>query len=234
MRRHATGHALASAPRPDRSVTLLVSMVPELWSRPTLDSRFTLRQMLVSFRKASRLRYRQCSLRQGDVPGRSAMSRPASRGTIRRPAIEPLHSSTGVAHMPNDKDSKPGHAQNGEGGILTNVILLALPLLCLQRALLPKIKSGLERDKDDYTKAIANFASFELHALMMILDRPGTLRSRFDDKLESELKAELTQILEKLAAGVVAFVEIQEIILPRLINMLNEIKNGKRAKTGQG
>ena len=131
-------------------------------------------------------------------------------------------------------NDKPSHPQNGEGGILTNFIRLALPLLCFQRAILPKIRTNLQSDKDDYIKALGNLVSFELHAVMMALDPAGKLRARFDDKLESELKNELTQILDKLATGLVSFVQMQEEILPRLINILNEIKNGKRANTGQG
>lgn len=133
--------------------------------------------------------------------------------------------------MPKDKDNHSGHAQNGKG-MLTNLILLTLPLLAFQRDILPKIRTGLERDKEDYIKATEKFVSFQLHAVMMTLDPAQKLRSHFDDTLERELKAELTTILEKLAAGLIALVEIQEIILPRVIEILQKIRTGKHTAPG--
>lgn len=130
--------------------------------------------------------------------------------------------------MPNDKS---GYLARAQGRILTNLILSMLPLLSFQRNTLPIIRTSLQRDKDDYIKAIGNFVSLELHALMMILDPAHKLRGRLYDNLERDLTAELTQILEKCAASLVSFVEIQEMILSRLIDTLQETKNGKYDNT---
>lgn len=129
--------------------------------------------------------------------------------------------------MPNDKDTRPGPAQNSEGGLLKQLILLTLPLLSFQRDILPTIRTSLETHKDEHIRAIGNFLSFELHALMMILDPGRKLRGRFDEDLETQLKDELTKILEKLANGLITVVQIQEQILPQLIETLKQTKNGK-------
>ena len=134
------------------------------------------------------------------------------------------------ANNADDADSKAGYTQIGEGGISRHLISLTLPLLTLHWTLLPTIKSSFERDKDAYIKAIGNFVSFQMHALGMTLDPARKLRSRFDDDLENKLQAELTHMLELWAARVVTLVEIQEVILPRLIKRLNDIKAGKRAE----
>jgi hypothetical protein len=63
----------------------------------------------------------------------------------------------------------------------------------------------------------------------MILDPARRLRGRLDDNLESQLQAELTQILQKLADGLITVVDIQEKILPQLIETLKGIKNGKHS-----
>ena len=133
--------------------------------------------------------------------------------------------------MPNDNNAHPGPAQNSEGGLLRNLILLALPLLSFQRDILPTIRRSFETHKDEHIRAIGNLLSFELHALLMILDPARKLRGRLDDNLETQLKAELTQILEKLADGLVTVVQIQEQILPHLIETLKGIKNGKHTST---
>jgi hypothetical protein len=133
--------------------------------------------------------------------------------------------------MPNDNDARLGPAQNSEGGLLRNLILLALPLLSFQRDILPTIRTSFQTHKDEHIRAIGNLLSFELHALMMILDPARKLRGRLDDNLETQLKAELTQILDKLADGLVTVVQIQEQILPHLIETLKGIKNGKHTST---
>jgi hypothetical protein len=138
-----------------------------------------------------------------------------------------------VAQMPKDKDTHPRPPQNSEGGLLRHLILLTLPLLSFQRDILQTVRTSLETHKDEHIRAIGNLLSFELHALMMILDPARKLRGRSDDKLERQLKDELTQILEKLADGLVTVVEIQEKILPHLIDTLKGIKNGKHTNTRQ-
>jgi hypothetical protein len=135
--------------------------------------------------------------------------------------------------MPNDKDTRSGPAQHREGGLLRNLILLALPLLSFQRDILHTIKTSLETHKDEHIKALANLLAFELHALMMILDPARKLRGRADEGLERELKHELTEIVKKVTHGVIDVVEIQEKIIPHLIEILKEIKNGKQTNTRQ-
>jgi hypothetical protein len=140
--------------------------------------------------------------------------------------------------MPNDKDTPrgpaPGPAPNSEGGLLMNLILLTLPLLSFQRDILPTIRTSLETHKDEHIRAIGNFLSFELHALMMTLDPARKLRGRFADDLEKELTTKLTQILEKGAGGLLTVVEIQEKILPPLIETLKNVKDRKPGNTRKG
>jgi hypothetical protein len=133
--------------------------------------------------------------------------------------------------MPTDKDSHRGPAPNGEGSLLRNLILLTLPLLSFQRDILPTIRTSLQTYKDEHIRAMGNFLSFELHALMMTLDPAQKLRGRLDENLESELKTRLTQLLEKAAGGLITVVEIHEKILPPLIETLKEIKNRKPTAT---
>lgn len=127
--------------------------------------------------------------------------------------------------MPNNADSKTRHAQDREGGISKQLISLTLPLLSLQWALLPIVRSSFERDKDRYIKAIGNFVSLQTHALEMTLDPRGKLRSRFDDGLEDKLQDEIAQMLDLWVARVITLIEIQEVFLPRMIKRLNDIRN---------
>jgi len=131
--------------------------------------------------------------------------------------------------MPTYKDTRSGPGQNNEGGLLRHLILLSLPVLSFQRDILATVRTSLERHKEEHIRAVGNLLSFELHALLMILDPARRLRGRLDDNLESQLQAELTQILQKLADGLITVVDIQERILPQLIETLKGIKNGKHS-----
>jgi hypothetical protein len=88
--------------------------------------------------------------------------------------------------------------------------------------MLPIFRTSLQRDKDDYIKAIDNFVSLELHALMMILDPARKLRTGLYDNLEKDLAAGFTKILETSAASQVTLVEVQETILSHLIDILKD------------
>jgi len=138
--------------------------------------------------------------------------------------------------MPNDKDNNSGHVQNGAERMLTNFILLTLPWLALQLETLAIIKKGIEKDKEDkndsiYIKPIQHLVERELHAVMMILDPQRKLRNLFDADLEKKLVDEFIEIFEKLPSGLVNFIEVQEIILNRTVDILKKIKNGKNTKS---
>jgi hypothetical protein len=155
--------------------------------------------------------------------------------------------------MPNDKDSRQGRSQDGKARILKNLIssagpllssqrnrmsrnliLSILPFLSFQRNMLPIFRTSLQRDKDDYIKAIDNFVSLELHALMMIFDPARKLRRGLYDNLEKDLAAGFTKILETSAASQVTLVEVQETILSHLIDILkNQTKSEKHSNSSE-
>ena len=92
-------------------------------------------------------------------------------------------------------------------------------------------KEDENRPKDrDYIliKPIEHLVEREVHALMMILDRSQQLRSRFGTDFEKKLVDEFTKVIDKLAAGSVHFIEIQEIILKRIIEGLQKLKNADK------
>jgi hypothetical protein len=134
-----------------------------------------------------------------------------------------------VTQMPSQKDTRSGPATTNEGGLLSNLILLTLPLLSFHRDVLATVKASLETHKDDHIKAMGNLISFELHALLMAFDPARKFRDCLDGDLERKFKDELTKILEKLAAGLIGVVEVQVKILPTLIEALKATKNGGRA-----
>jgi hypothetical protein len=132
-----------------------------------------------------------------------------------------------ASQMQSKKDSTPSQPQNGEGGILKGLILLALPVLSFQQHVLQTVRTSLNDKKGDHVQAISNLLSLELHGLMMLLDPTRKLRGRFDESLEKELNEGLTKILESVSSGLVTMVEVQENILPHLIDALKEEKNRK-------
>jgi hypothetical protein len=123
-------------------------------------------------------------------------------------------------------DGKQEAPQVGKTGILNSIILLSLPVLRFQQAILPNVRSGLEKDKDKIIEAVEHFITFELHALLMLLDPSRKLRSRFDD---SELRIKLQPILDNVAAGVISLVKAQEEITSETINFLKGLQEPDKA-----
>lgn len=126
--------------------------------------------------------------------------------------------------MSDGKSERP--PQRGDTGLLKGIILLSLPVLRFQQALLPNIRSGLEKDKDEIVRSVEHFIAFELHALMMLLDPTGKVRSRLD---ESELTDRLKPVLDNLAAGTISFVRAQEDITQAMIKLLDGLRGGEPA-----
>jgi hypothetical protein len=79
-------------------------------------------------------------------------------------------------------------------------------------------------------KPIEHLVEREVHALMMILDPLHTLRNRFGADFEQNIVDELTKIIDKFAAGSVNLIEVQQIILNRVIETVKKLKNEGRSK----
>jgi hypothetical protein len=126
--------------------------------------------------------------------------------------------------MSDGKSERP--PQRGGTGLLKGIILLSLPVLRFQQALLPNIRLGLEKDKDEIVRSVEHFIAFELHALMMLLDPTGKVRSRLD---ESEVTDRLKPVLDNLAAGTISFVRAQEDITQAMIKLLDGLRGGEPA-----
>lgn len=126
--------------------------------------------------------------------------------------------------MSNDK-SQQRASHNGDIGLVKGLVLLAIPVLRFQQAIIPNIRSGLEAEKDNIVGAVEHFLAFELHALMMILDPTGTWRSRLD---EDKLSGTLKPVLDDLASGAISLVKAQEQVVSLLIGLLDGIRGGEK------
>ena len=158
----------------------------------------------------------------------------------------------GLIHdLPKDKDGTSGYAQNGAqrarapqnggGGILQKIILLTIPVLNLQLNVLGAIKKNIEGHKADgpgtddsgnegsIIEHLHRFAAVELHALAMMADPLGKLRSRIDLEHLEKLQAEIKVISNKVASGSVNLIEAQETVIRNVIDVMKKIKNGKPA-----
>src|SRR5215211_660682 len=113
---------------------------------------------------------------------------PAPVGERHRPQGAPRnnHLEERRSLMPKDRDNSSGHAQDGESSMLKNFILLALPLLSLQRDMLAIVKKGIQ--DTSHVKPVQNLTLRELQALMMILDPKRKLRDRFGADFEKKLE----------------------------------------------
>jgi len=129
--------------------------------------------------------------------------------------------------MPNDKDSHD-RAQNGEGRVLTNFILLSLPWVSFQREMLAIMKKGIE--DASHVRPIENLTSRELQALMMILDPSGKWRSLLDRDLEKKIEETYTNTFPKLVSGSLQFIEAQETLLASLSDLMDKLRKDNKPK----
>jgi hypothetical protein len=130
--------------------------------------------------------------------------------------------------MAKHANTNSGHAENGEGGLLRGVILLALPLLRFHGEMLAVAKKGI---KDaSHVKPVENLALRELQALMMILDRSRTLRDRIGIDFEKKAAEVYNEVVPKVISGSIDFIDAQEKILEQVMGVLTELKNNKKPK----
>jgi hypothetical protein len=157
-----------------------------------------------------------------------------------------------INDLPKDKEGPSGHAQNsaqaqagaraqdGGGGVLQKIILLTMPVLSLHLNILGSIKNNitkghkaaaLGRDDSGNEGSIIDhlhrFAAVELHAIAMIFDKPGKLRSTIDVQHQEKLQTEIKEISNKVATGSVSLIEAQEKVIQNLMDVMTKIKNGK-------
>jgi hypothetical protein len=130
--------------------------------------------------------------------------------------------------MAHDKSSDPTKIAGEQ--LLKNSILLALPWLSLQRDMLAIGRRGIQ----DYShiRPLQNFTLREMQALMMVLDPSGTWRNSFSG-LETRLQKAPTESISKLMSGLSDLMESQETMLNSMIEGLNSLKNGSKAKRGE-
>jgi hypothetical protein len=133
------------------------------------------------------------------------------------------------AQMPTSKDHDPDPAPGNKESLLKSFTLLALPWLSFQRDMLAIMKKGIE--DTSHVRPVQKLTLLELHALMMILDPSRTWRSPFDGDLEKRLEDTYKETFPKIVSGSILFIEAQEIILKRLSDALNTLKEGNRTKS---
>ncbi|HEX3341887.1 MAG TPA: hypothetical protein VHT68_22240 [Pseudolabrys sp.] len=131
--------------------------------------------------------------------------------------------------MPNDKDSSSDHAHSVRDSMLRSFSLLALPWLSFQRDMLAIVKKGIE--DTSHARPVQKLTLLELHALMMILDPSRTLRGPFDADLEKRVEEMHKETFPKLVSGSLQFIEVQDILLKRMSDALNKLKDGHKTKS---
>jgi hypothetical protein len=129
--------------------------------------------------------------------------------------------------MPDRTD--PDHSQFSEDA-LSNFILLALPMLSLQREMLKIVKNGIEDAST--VRPTERFAVSELQALMMVVDKSRTLRNLIDEDFEKSVENACKEIFPKLTSASVQVIEAQEKVLGGIFDALNKLRTDKKAKHG--
>lgn len=123
-------------------------------------------------------------------------------------------------------DGKPDQPKTLEGPMRT-VILLALPLLSLQRDILEVAKKRVQDASG--TRPAERFVLSELHALMMILDPSRTFRNRFGQDFEKKVEDAYNEIFPKLASTSLEFIGALDSTLNHVIDALNTLRKSDKA-----
>lgn len=131
--------------------------------------------------------------------------------------------------MANDKDSSSDQAQSLKDGMLRSFSLLALPWLSFQRDMLAIMKKGIE--DTSHARPVQKLTLLELHALMMVMDPSRTWRGPFDADLEKRVEETYKETFPKLVSGSLQFIEVQDILLKRMSDALNKLKDGNKTKS---
>ena len=131
--------------------------------------------------------------------------------------------------MPNDKESSSDHAQSVKDSMLRSFSLLALPWVSFQREMLAIMKKGIE--DTSHARPVQKLTLLELHALMMVMDPSRTWRGPFDADLEKKVEETYKETVPKLVSGSIQFIEVQDILLKRMSDALNTLKDGNKTKS---
>ncbi|HET7805278.1 MAG TPA: hypothetical protein VFL53_13625 [Pseudolabrys sp.] len=125
--------------------------------------------------------------------------------------------------MPDRTD--PDRSQFSEDA-LRNFILLALPLLSLQREMLKIMKNGIENASS--VRPTERFTLSELQALMMIVDQSRTLRNLIDEDFEKSVEDACKEVFPRLASASVQFIEAQDIVLAGIFDALKKLRTERK------
>src|SRR5262249_25168130 len=123
------------------------------------------------------------------------------------------------------QDSSPDQPQICKS-VLRNFVLLALPVLSLQRDLLAIAKESISNASN--VKPTENFVLRELQALMMIFDRSHEWRNHFDRDFEKKLEDAFKEIFPKVASASVHVIEAQELVLTRVFDVMDKFRKDEK------
>lgn len=138
--------------------------------------------------------------------------------------------------MSSNQDRTQGRAHNRDGGLVRTAILLALPLLSLQRDLLQLIKASLEKPinppptgdgvaaNESIVEALQKYAARQLQAVMMLVDPAHTWRNGLGEDFYKKLESDISYVSQRVASGAITLIEAQSKILERVVETLRETK----------
>jgi len=130
--------------------------------------------------------------------------------------------------MSKDPKSQADDTQHEHGVVLRSAILLALPLLSLQRSVLDLVQEGIQ--KAVLIKPVQNLLLAEIQACMMILDPDHKWRNQLGVDFEKKAKELLDELTEKVASGSLQILQAQHVLADRLIELLKTLKDGQKRK----
>jgi hypothetical protein len=91
------------------------------------------------------------------------------------------------------------------------------------------MKKGIE--DTSHARPVQKLTLLELHALMMVMDPSRTWRGPFDADLEKRVEETYKETFPKLVSGSIQFIEVQDILLKRMSDALNTLKDGNKTKS---